>query len=180
MKYILQICNFFAINRPCLLMTDVNRDVLKSQEWKNDLSKKIVLRLFYLVNQFDIVFVKCLFLIKADVLKSSGGVVKRRLWKTSLFLTKLFFLSFYLFTLVASFLFYSLGERWQTLRNHKYAGWLYYYWLRETIHDWLNARHLHSIIWFKRFLPPGHGWSLSLNLIEHPCHQECGFCMRYP
>ena len=76
MKYILQICNFFAINRPCLLMTDVNRDVLKSQEWKNDLSKKIVLRLFYLVNQFDFVFVKCLFLIKADVLKSSGGVLK--------------------------------------------------------------------------------------------------------
>ena len=65
--------------------------------------------------QFDFVFVKCLFLIKADVLKSSGGVLEK---KTSLFLTKLFFLSLYLFTLVASFLFYSLGERWQTLRNH--------------------------------------------------------------
>ena len=77
--------------------------------------KHLVLRLFYLVNQFDFVFVKCLFLIKADVLKSSGGVLEK---KTSLFLTKLFFLSLYLFTLVASFLFYSLGERWQTLRNH--------------------------------------------------------------
>ena len=96
----------------------------------------------------------------------------------SLFLTKLFFSSFYLFTLVASFLFYSLGERWQTLRNHKYAEWLYRF--RETIHDWSNARLLHSIIWFKRFLPPVHGWSLSLNLIEYPCHKDCGFCMRYP
>ena len=153
MKHILQICNFFAINRLCLLMTDVNRDVLKSQEWKNDLSKKIVLRLFYLVYQFDFVFVKCLFLIKADVLRSSGGVLKRRLWKTSLFLTKLFFLSIYLFTLVASFLFYSLGERWQTLRNHKYAEWLY--WFREAIHDWLNARHLHSIIWLFYLLVTG-------------------------
>ena len=83
--------------------------------------KHFVLRLFYLVNQFDFVFVKCLFLIKAKVLKSSGGVLKRRMWKRSLFLTKLFFLSIYLFTLVASFLFYSLGECWQTLRNLKYA-----------------------------------------------------------
>ena len=39
MKYILQICNFFAISRLCFLVTDVNRDVLKCQEWKNDLSK---------------------------------------------------------------------------------------------------------------------------------------------
>ena len=90
---------------------------LREKNEKMIFLKHLVLRLFYLVNQFDFVFVKCLFLIKADVLKSSGGVVKRRLWKTSLFLTKLFFLSFYLFTLVASFLFYSLGERWQTLRD---------------------------------------------------------------